>query len=156
MVDVDAIKERVLSNESEKSIEEKVRDRFETHKSRVYVDDESDVPDQYSPQTSDRGAVYYETDEGGSGGSDDFEPADVEMGLRDMDPADVEMEMRDRDIDPDEFDSPEELAPRVGLVLEESIQEQFGDDAHEQFTMGEDGAVLDEVAMDFAEDYMQY
>ena len=134
----------------EKSIEERVRERFDVGKSRIYVDSEEDVPNQYTPQTSDRGAVYYETD----GGSEDFEPADVEMAIRDVEPADVEMALRDEfDIDPDDFDSAGELAPRVGLVLEDFIDAQFGDAAHEQFTMGEDGDVLDDVAMDLAEEY---
>jgi len=138
----------------EKSIEDRVRERFDFHKSRVYVDSPEDVPDQYEAQTSDRGAVFYETG-GGSGGSGDFEPADVEMAIRDVEPADVEMSLRDEfDIDPDDFDSAGELAPRVGLVLEEVIDAQFGDAAHEQFTMGEDGDVLDDVAMDLAEDFI--
>jgi hypothetical protein len=46
----------------------------------VYVGDESEVPDQYTPQTSESGAVYYETDEGGSSGGG--VPSEVEdMGL---------------------------------------------------------------------------
>ena len=47
--------------------EEYVREKSDVGKSRVYVDSPEDVPDQYEPQTSERGAVFYETD-GGSGG----------------------------------------------------------------------------------------
>lgn len=134
----------------------KIRRRFRQrfNKGLRYVSDPSEVPEQYEVQEGQRGGYFYETD-GGSGGSGDFEPADVEMAIRDVEPADVEMALRDEfDIDPDDFDSAGELAPRVGLVLEEVIDAQFGDAAHEQFTMGEDGDVLDDVAMDLAEDFM--
>ena len=149
----ETVDDAFMIENTEKSIEERVRERFNVGKSRVYVDSPEDVPDQYEDQTSERGAVYYDTD-GVSGGSEDFEPADVEMAIRDVEPADVEMALRDElDIDPDDFDSAGELAPRVGLVLEDFIDAQFGDAAHEQFTMGEDGDVLDDVAMDLAEEY---
>lgn len=39
-------------------------DADKSQKSRVYVDNESEVPEQYDAQTSDSGAVYYETDSG--------------------------------------------------------------------------------------------
>ncbi len=55
-------------------------DADKSQKSRVYVGDESEVPDEYTPQTSERGAVYYETDDGGSNGGG--VPSEVEdMGL---------------------------------------------------------------------------
>jgi len=110
MVNADAIKERVLESqekEDEKSIRERVAERFnqsqneksfeekvregvssELDKNRVYVDSEEDVPDQYTAQTSDRGAVYYETGDGGSsaragvspsmGNGDDSGPGSIE------------------------------------------------------------------------------
>ena len=69
MIDKDRVKERIFGESNdEQTIKERVRERIENvHKSRVYVDSPEDVPDQYEVQTSERGAVYYETD-GGSGG----------------------------------------------------------------------------------------
>lgn len=81
MVDAEAIKERVLGSNDEKSIKEIVSEKFSDvrSKSRIYVDSEEDVPDEYTPQTSDRGAVFYETDSGGSESSspdDDLDEGD--------------------------------------------------------------------------------
>jgi hypothetical protein len=66
MLDSDKITERVLSGV-----------RKDVFKSRIYVDSPEEVPDQYTPQTSDSGAVYYETDGSGGGGGTIDEPEDV-------------------------------------------------------------------------------
>jgi len=129
MVNADAIKDRVLESEEkedEKSIRERVAERFNQSqdeksfeeqvkegvreafdKNRIYVDSEEDVPDQYTPQTSDRGAVYYETDDGGDFGYGG-EPA-----------------VPRRDRDNEDFDvQPEEFVDRVGDRLVEEYRDE--------------------------------
>ncbi len=165
MVNADAIKERVLASEEkedEKSIQERVAERFnqsqneksfdervrdgvssELDKSRVYVDSEEDVPDQYTPRTSDSGAVYYETDESfGSG----------------------EGAVPQRDLDNEDFDvQPDEFVDEVGewLVDEyegedyvpyEEFHREIGEAANEANINPQEVGNVGQELMDYVED----
>lgn len=123
MVDADAIKDRVLGND-EKSIEQRVKERYQSlSKNRIYVDSEEDVPDQYTAQTSDRGAVYYETDSGSGGGSESVD--DV---LEDEFGSEVADEYQQRVNDGmDERDAAVETLVDVGLASEDSEAEEMLD-----------------------------
>ena len=75
----ETVDDAFMIENSEKSIEERVRERFDVGKSRIYVDSPEDVPDQYEAQIGERGAVYYETD--GSRGSGSFDVSEADRAV---------------------------------------------------------------------------
>lgn len=122
-----------------------------TEKTRIYVDDPDDVPDQYEVQEGSRGGYYYETD----GGSSDDSDGDDDVEDRELPSSDVEVEqevnrvMDEHDVDPDaigdkvftemnpetvEAGEPEqEFINEYWDQMQEAITEEFGEENWEVF-----------------------